>query len=428
MQKTGGAWTMLVSAFFMAVAAGLPMLPAAASPLRPAVDAREPAPQHALDALLWPASGGAAQYLDQLNAMAAGAAAPEAIAACNANPMQACVFAEAIALQRQERDRDLIGVMVLVQVAATEGDPQLYADAAAMLRQLGPGGQVPLVRHIALMQAEAGLLSDAVATLDLLRDPVFQGEVLAQIVLRLAEDGHIAEAQEARHLIEDPGYRSLALSHIARAQARAGQIAEARSTAESIQDLGHQIAVLSQIAVAEGNAGFFDETLPVAYGIRDSGARAHAVVAIVTAMAQMGRHDEALATTENYLADRALHVRLPIGFVDAAFVEIARAQVQAGLYAEAVELADRYRLSPRSLVELLPEIERATADQGVFDAAVDAVRRRVGRVGQAAELGQAAGALARTGRVPEALSMARDMLLPVEQGVALVWLAPNLPD
>ena len=191
------------------------------------------------------------------------------------------------------------------------------------------------LRSIAADQVAAGLVDDALATIESNPDNFERWRSLVAVAGSYAAAGRLAEAEAT---VERLPYRQLqwkALADLAVGQAAAGLTEEARRTfAEAIEiaqtpPLDVRPSVLSAIAAAQAAAGFFVEAFSTANGVAASDHRAAALAAIAQHHIAAGLEDQGRSTFADAL-DMAREI-LDDGARTRVLLAIATAQSDAAL-------------------------------------------------------------------------------------------------
>ena len=171
-------------------------------------------------------------------------------------------------------------------------------DAASQVS--GDNGEIPV--YLAELWAEAGDITVALKTADLIQSDIRKSRALNIIAEAQAKAGDIAGAQMTTELIRDASDKSSAQLAIAQAQAEGGDIAGALKTADLIQNADYKRATQIRIATAQAKAGDIVGALKTAdliLGISPNGMSKNAAqLNIAVAQAESGDIIGALKTTD----------------------------------------------------------------------------------------------------------------------------------
>jgi tetratricopeptide (TPR) repeat protein len=260
----------------------------------------------------------------------------------------------------------------------------------ALTMTLGPGSMIAsgpekarVLMDIAVAQAKTGWLKDADETvseaLQIARFiPRNRLKAFALCYIAAAQanagwlkdaDDTVSEALQTAHSIDDKKWKAAALRYIAVAQANAGWLENARKTfAKALQAIRTQDVYGDQglsIADAQAGAGLFAEALQTARSIDVKRLKAAALRYIAVTQAEAGWIEDAHKTFAE--AVRAAHT------VDNGrqwvLEEIATAQAEAGLFAEALQTASTIdQINPKA--SALGKIANAQAHAGLFAEAL----------------------------------------------------------
>ncbi len=141
------------------------------------------------------------------------------------------------------------------------------------------GSQARAFSAIAVAQAEAGDVADAIETARGIEDEESRARAFDNITVAQAEAGDIAAARLSA------GGRYFPLSRIIEIQIANGDFPGARQSAREIEDARHRAAELVDIAGAEAKAGQLAGAIAAAREIEDAFSRARALSQIAQAQA-----------------------------------------------------------------------------------------------------------------------------------------------
>ncbi|MFL5339508.1 MAG: sigma-70 family RNA polymerase sigma factor [Gemmataceae bacterium] len=155
----------------------------------------------------------------------------------------------------------MLDVLARDQAKAGDADAaktfQAAVDAALVLKQ--EHERWWMLKQIGVAQGDAGLLTDALATLERVRDPAERDAIRYFLVRSLAKQGKVADARKVLDSIKitsrDSTARDQALQALAEGQIKTGDFAGAAETLNSIREWSFRRHGFSDLAMAQAKSG-----------------------------------------------------------------------------------------------------------------------------------------------------------------------------
>ncbi|WP_366655290.1 hypothetical protein [Fodinicurvata sp. EGI_FJ10296] len=176
------------------------------------------------------------------------------------------------------------------------------------------------------------LITEALEVARQIASPLHRSQALSKFALTQDNTHLFEEALDAARGIETEGDRSIAFAAIASAQAKAGLFHEALNTADDIVDALWRAQALGDIAASRSDPSVFIEALQLARGIETATSRSLALQFIASA------HNDRELFIE--ARDAALDIAFETSR-EMALSDIATAQANAGFLADARQTASQ---------------------------------------------------------------------------------------
>jgi hypothetical protein len=234
--------------------------------------------------------------------------------------------------------------------------------------------------EVARVAAEAGNVTFALQTVDLLSSAKDKGRALKNIACAQADGGDFQGAVTNAGVIQDTYFRTSTLFHIGRLQAKAGDFSGALQTVQMMQTPDDKNSLRSTIAQAQADGGKTADALQTTESIEEPLAKGSALLDI--ANAQVKRRNVAGAKQTLALALKAAPLVADVSNRASLRNQIADLQVTTGDIAGAKQtlvyaLSDVHLLSnsePKVTAEVMAAIALVQVKAGDIASAQDSLR------------------------------------------------------